>query len=200
MTDANIVIEDLVGLNKIVKTVKISGQLDESNVDEKIQIIYKIFETTPKGVNIIFDLESLDYMNSKSIGYLTDLYGKVTESGGTVAITKAKPNITDILQVVGLTQLIKTFDSTEEAKKYISESSTTAPSTPAPAPAIPAPAIDTPIVSTPAATVSAPSTTTAPAPAPVSAPTPEITITPTPATAATAAAPATQAVPATPQN
>lgn len=121
MTESNIVIEDTPLNGKTVKTVHFSGQLDESNVDEKIQIIYKIFESTPKGVNLILDLENLDYMNSKSIGYLTDLYGKITEGGGTVAISKPKPNITDILQVVGLTQLIKTFDNPEEAKKYISE-------------------------------------------------------------------------------
>lgn len=135
MTEANILIEDtaLTNSNKILKTVHISGQLDESNVDEKIKDIYKIFETNPKGVNLIFDLENLDYMNSKSIGYLTDLYGKVTESGGTVVISKPKANIADILQVVGLTQLIKSFDNIEEAKKFISETSTatTTPTAPA---------------------------------------------------------------------
>jgi len=139
MTEANIVIEDITGLNKIVKNIHISGQLDESNVDEKIQSIYKIFETTPKGVNIIFDLENLDYMNSKSIGYLTDLYGKVTENGGSVAIAKPKPNITDILQVVGLTQLIKIFDSLEEAKKFITESGTVAAAVPTPTTPTPPP-------------------------------------------------------------
>lgn len=168
MTDANIVIEDITGLNKVVKNVRISGQLDESNVDEKIQIIYKIFETTPKGVNLIFDLEALDYMNSKSIGYLTDLYGKVTESGGIVAIAKAKPNITDILQVVGLTQLIKTFDSEEEAKKYIMENGAAA--TPAP----------TPVATTPAPTVTPPPTTAVATPAPIAATQtpPPVTVTP----------------------
>ena len=126
MTEANIVIEDIAGLNKSVKNIRISGQLDESNIDEKIKEVYKILETSPKGINLIFDLENLDYMNSKSIGYLTDIYGKVTEKGGTIAIAKAKSNIADILQVVGLTQLIKTFASSEEAQKYISESTNTA--------------------------------------------------------------------------
>lgn len=202
MTEANIVIEDIAGLNKVVKNIRISGQLDESNVDEKIQTIYKIFETNPKGVNIIFDLENLDYMNSKSIGYLTDLYGKVTENGGTVAIAKAKPNITDILQVVGLTQLIKTFDSGEEAKKYISEPATTvaAPvATPTPTPVATTPTPTTPVeavvtpVETPTPTptpivetVAAPVATPTPAPAAVI---PEIVITtpaPTPTPVATA--------------
>ncbi|MCX6734962.1 MAG: STAS domain-containing protein [Candidatus Peregrinibacteria bacterium] len=184
MTEANIVIEDIAGLNKVVKHVHISGQLDESNVDEKIQAIYKIFETTPKGVNIIFDLENLDYMNSKSIGYLTDLYGKVTESGGTVAIAKPKPNITDILQVVGLTQLIKTFDSIEEAKKYISDSATVpvvAPAPAAPAPVTtPAPvAVETPVVPAPAPAISvAPAIVETPAAPAPTAPAPSVTTTP----------------------
>ncbi|MBI5754194.1 STAS domain-containing protein [Candidatus Peregrinibacteria bacterium] len=140
MTEANITIEDttIANSNKIVKTIHVTGQLDESNVDEKIKIIYKIFETNPKGVNLIFDLEGLDYMNSKSIGYMTDLYGKVTEAGGTIAIAKPKPNITDILQVVGLTQLIKTFDSSEEAKKYIAENGATTTTAAVPASTAPA--------------------------------------------------------------
>lgn len=166
MTEANIVIEDITGLNKVVKHVHISGQLDESNVDEKIQAIYKIFETTPKGVNIIFDLENLDYMNSKSIGYLTDLYGKVTESGGTVAIAKPKPNITDILQVVGLTQLIKTFDSIEEAKKYVGESTVAPVAAPVATPATPTPAPTTQVPAAPAPVTPAPAT-----PAPAATPT-----------------------------
>ena len=94
-------------------------------------------------MNLIFDFENLSYMNSKSIGYLTDLYAKITESNGLITIAKSKANIADILQVVGLTQLIKTFDSYEEAKQYIA---TTGISTPAPAQA-PA-ATSTPVPST----------------------------------------------------
>lgn len=122
MTQANILIEDIVSPSpdKIMKVAHISGQLDESNVDEKIQEIYKIVEATPKNLHLIFDLQNLDYLNSKSIGYLTDLYGKITDSSGQVVISQAKPNILDILNVVGLTQLVKTFSTLEEAKNYLS--------------------------------------------------------------------------------
>ncbi len=65
---------------------------------------------------MILDFAELEYMNSKSIGYLTDWYGKVFENGGKIVITQMKPNILDILQVVGLTQLIKTYSTLEEAK------------------------------------------------------------------------------------
>lgn len=206
MTEANIIIEDtaLTNSSKILKTVRISGQLDESNVDEKIQVIYKIFETNAKGVNMLFDLENLDYMNSKSIGYLTDLYGKITEGGGTAVICKAKPNITDILQVVGLTQLIKTFDGTEEAKKYIVENGTAPVATPvaSTAPVTPATAATIPVsveTTTSAATIPTPEPVAAPAPAtaptsspiaipaPVTAPVPAQT--PAPAPTATPPAP-----------
>lgn len=133
MTDANILIEDIQDVpGKTVKIAHISGQLDESNVDEKIQELYKTVEANPKGLNLIFDLENLEYMNSKSIGYLTDLYGKITEGGGQVLIANAKSNILDILQVVGLTQLIKNVNTIKEAKEALG---TLAATTPTPAPA-----------------------------------------------------------------
>lgn len=111
ITDAQASSPDL-----ILKVIKIAGQLDESNVDEEAKKIYDLIEQNPKNLNLILDLEELEYMNSKSIGYLTDWYGKVFENGGKVMIAKAKPNILDILEVVGLTQLIKNYSTVEEAK------------------------------------------------------------------------------------
>lgn len=118
MTEVKISVEDLQGAtpDKKIKVVHVAGQLDESNVDEKIQEVYKVLEANPQNLNLIFDLENLEYMNSKSIGYLTDIYGKVTETGGKVVIAKARPNIADILQVVGLTQLVSLYDSIDSAK------------------------------------------------------------------------------------
>ena len=209
MTEATITIEDANG----IKLVQIAGQLDESNVDEKIKDVYKIVEETPKGLNLIFDLEKLEYMNSKSIGYLTDLYGKITESGGKVAIASAKPNIIDILQVVGLTQLIQTFDTMEAAKMGLQaeapapEAATPATpeavpaeGTPAPAPEAPAPEAATPAPEpTPAAPSPAPEAAT-PAPEPTPAapsPAPEVAPEqkPAEATPAPAETPAPEAAP-----
>jgi anti-anti-sigma factor len=123
MAEATISIQDLnSGVEgKTLKTVAISGQLDESNVDEKSNQVYALLNSVPSGLFLIFDLENLEYMNSKSIGYLTDWYGKITDGGGKVYLIKAKPNILDILQVVGLTQLIETFATFEEAKTKIEQ-------------------------------------------------------------------------------
>lgn len=118
MTEANITIEDITvsteGLT--AKLVKFQGQLDESNVDEKAKVIYELIEQVPQNLYLLFDFEELEYMNSKSIGYLTDWYGKVTEGGGKIAIAKTRSNILDILQVVGLTQLINCYATLDEAK------------------------------------------------------------------------------------
>ncbi|MBT4055699.1 STAS domain-containing protein, partial [Candidatus Peregrinibacteria bacterium] len=136
MAEATITIEDL-PLNSADskgKVISISGQLDETNVDEKSKEIYKVLEENPEKLQLVFDLEGLEYMNSKSIGYLTDWYGKVAEKGGKTHIARAKDNIKDILQVVGLTQLIEIHDSLDEAKQAASNAAgTTAPATETPA-------------------------------------------------------------------
>ena len=123
-TPATITIEDVESSSPdmTVKLVKFAGQLDESNVDEKAKKIYDLIEQVPNNLNLILDLSELEYMNSKSIGYLTDWYGKVYENGGKIVIAQTRPNILDILQVVGLTQLIKTFPTIDEAKFAISHS------------------------------------------------------------------------------
>lgn len=118
MTQANIITEDIpaTAAGITAKLVKFQGQLDESNVDEKAKIIYALLEQFPQNLHLLFDFEELEYMNSKSIGYLTDWYGKVSEGGGKIVIAKTRSNILDILQVVGLTQLINCYPSLDEAK------------------------------------------------------------------------------------
>lgn len=118
MTEININIEDIpvTTAGKTVKLVTFKGQLDETNVDEKAKTIYSLIEQNPHNLNLLLDFEQLEYMNSKSIGYLTDWYSKISEGGGKVVIAKARPNILDILEVVGLTQLITSFPTADEAK------------------------------------------------------------------------------------
>lgn len=118
MTEINIIIEDMAIGNgdKTAKILTFKGQMDETNVDEKAKQIYSLIEQNPKNLYLLLDFEGLEYMNSKSIGYLTDWYSKITEGGGKLVIAKARSNILDILEVVGLTQLINCFPTLDEAK------------------------------------------------------------------------------------
>jgi len=121
MTPVQITIEDIQGApaGKVVKLVHIVGQLDESNVDEQAKLIYQILEANPQGLSLVFDIAGLEYMNSKSIGYLTDWYSKVSAGAGKVVLASPRENILDILQVVGLTQLVNTYPSLDEAKAAV---------------------------------------------------------------------------------
>ena len=84
MAQIIITIEDIPAAtaDKKLKLVKFAGQLDESNVDEKAKGIYDLINATRRGFSVIFDFEKLEYMNSKSIGYLTDWYTKLSEKKG----------------------------------------------------------------------------------------------------------------------
>ena len=99
MTEITITTEDIPATTagQLAKIVKFQGQLDESNVDEKAKTIYAIIEQNPQNLYLLMDFEGLEYMNSKSIGYLTDWYGKITEGKGKMVIAKAKSNILDLL-------------------------------------------------------------------------------------------------------
>lgn len=123
MTDVQITVEDMQNppAGKVVKVVHVVGQFDESNIDEKAKEVYAIIDAVPAGLSLIFEFSGLEYMNSKSIGYLTDWYSKVSGSGGKVVIAAARDNIIDILQVVGLTQLISAYATLEEAKLAIAQ-------------------------------------------------------------------------------
>ena len=118
MTQANITIQDIPATTQgqTAKIAKFQGQLDESNVDEKAKAIYALIEQCPQNLYLLLDFDELEYMNSKSIGYLTDWYGKIVEGKGKIVIAKARSNILDILQVVGLTQLINCYNTLDEAK------------------------------------------------------------------------------------
>lgn len=111
--------DDLANPEVNVKIVSFAGQLDESNVDENSAIIYDLINKIPNGTFLIFDLYELTYMNSKSIGYLTDWHLKATDKEGQIILARAKENIVDILNVVGLTQIIKSFETLDEARLAI---------------------------------------------------------------------------------
>lgn len=96
--------------------ITVEGQLDESNIDERAKEFYAMIEKCPKKLFMLFDLQNLEYMNSKTIGYLTDWAEKVMSGGGRIVISRASTGILDILTTVGITSFIKPYTTLEEAK------------------------------------------------------------------------------------
>lgn len=172
MSDIQISFQDLTLGAKAAKLVTFVGQLDETNVDHEAKQIYQVITEMAEPV-LLLDFTSLEYMNSKSIGYVTDWFTQASAKNGSISIVGPKPNILDILKVVGITQIIKVYNTLEEAKAAVSGGAAPA-AAPAPAqaaPAAPAPAAPAaPAPVAPAPTAEAPAV--APAPVAPAAPAP----------------------------
>lgn len=115
MAEVQITMQDSPVGNKTVKIINFAGQLDETNVDEEVKKIYEVIDGSD-APNILLDFSGLTYMNSKSIGYVTDWYSRTAAKNGKIAIVNPQSNILDILKVVGITQIINIHSSIEEAK------------------------------------------------------------------------------------
>jgi len=128
MAQVNITFQDTDQAGKMLKLIGFEGQLDETNVDAEAQKIYKVIEEMPEP-NLLLDFAGLEYMNSKSIGYVTDWYSKAAAKNGKIIIARPKANILDILKVVGITQIINVYDNLDEAKLAFSATAAAAPAT-----------------------------------------------------------------------
>lgn len=115
MSDIQITFQDLPLGTKAGKLISFVGQLDETNVDHEAKQVYQVI-TEMAEPNLLLDFAGLEYMNSKSIGYVTDWYTQATAKNGSIAIVAPKPNILDILKVVGITQIITVYSSLDEAR------------------------------------------------------------------------------------
>jgi len=113
------VTEDSIDEKEKVIVVRFDGQLDESNIDDNAHVLYDLLDEMKENSYLIFDFQGLTYMNSKSIGYLTDWHLKVKEKNGEIILARARENILDILNVVGLTQIIVSYPTIDEAKLAI---------------------------------------------------------------------------------
>lgn len=121
MADIQYQFSDLIttSSNQVVKVITLTGQLDESNVDGFAPAVYQLIEQNPAGTNYILDIELLTYMNSKSIGYISDWYTRINAKQGKLIIAKPMTNIKDILNVVGLDKVIPMTQTLEEAKNLL---------------------------------------------------------------------------------
>ncbi len=101
------------------KHIVMRGELDESNVDHHAETMYEAIRLVKHGTYFIFEGSGLGYINSKAIGYLTDWYNKLNEKGGKIILIKLKPTIFDILDVVGITQIIPVYKNLDEAEREL---------------------------------------------------------------------------------
>ncbi len=90
------------------------GELDETNADNTFKDIYEQiggFENK----KIIFNMSGLKYLNSKSIGYIADVFSNIEDNEWEMYISNCDEGVKDVLELVWITTIIPTVDTEEEA-------------------------------------------------------------------------------------
>lgn len=110
--------ETLIEVNKKeqgdILIFEFNGELDETNADKTFKSIYDgIGEFANK--KLIFNLSGLKYLNSKSIGYIADVFSNIEDNEGQMYITNCSDGVKDILELVGITTIVPTVDSEADA-------------------------------------------------------------------------------------
>jgi len=114
--------ETLIEVNKKdqdgIMIFEFKWELDETNADKTFASIYnEIWDF--KNKKIIFNLKGLKYLNSKSIGYIADVFSNIEDNEGKMYISDCDEGVKDVLELVGITTIIPTVDTEKEALKEI---------------------------------------------------------------------------------
>ena len=93
---------------------EISWELDETNADKTFKSIYdEIWDF--KGKNIVLNFSGLNYLNSKSIWYIADLFSNIEDVEWKMYISNCNDWVKDILELVGITTIVPTVEDEKEA-------------------------------------------------------------------------------------
>lgn len=114
---------DLNVLDKVLDTdryvvVEFKGALDKSNIKDVREVILNYIEAFEDDY-LIFDLKYFDFVNSEGVGFFVSMYYKMQALGKTLHIVNAQPQVKDVFDVVGLSQIMEVYDSLEEVLKNV---------------------------------------------------------------------------------
>jgi len=102
-----------------VKVVRFTGSLDATNLEQAEAVVdEQLLPGTVK--KLVFDFSALEYLNSRAVGFLVSLSQKAAAAHAVLILAGLKPNVEDIITIVGLNQIIPVVKSVEEAK-YVGE-------------------------------------------------------------------------------
>jgi len=91
-----------------------AGELDETNADNTFKDIYEQIGSF-ENKKIIFNMSELKYLNSKSIGYIADVFSNIEDNEWEMYISNCDEGVKDVLELVWITTIIPTVDTEEEA-------------------------------------------------------------------------------------
>ncbi|GAW91349.1 anti-sigma F factor antagonist [Calderihabitans maritimus] len=96
-----------------VLIVDLQGELDLLVADNFRSEIDRCLEEWPVR-NLLLDLKEVTFIDSSGLGVILGRYKKVTERGGKVLLTGARPQIKKILELSGLLKIMPHYDTIQQ--------------------------------------------------------------------------------------
>ena len=94
----------MVNDNKLI--IRMNAELDHHLAEEMRQVIDDVIDK--RGVtHIVFDFTKVDFMDSAGIGLIIGRYKVAKLFGGDVEIVNARPSVKKVLEMSGITRIIK---------------------------------------------------------------------------------------------
>lgn len=115
MPELNIDTQDL---GNGITLVKLNGFLDAHTFQQLDEAIGDLFDN--EVYKLITDLGSLEYISSAGAGVFIGALAESQENGGNIIITSTTPNVYEVFDLLGLTQIFTMADTVDAAKGMFS--------------------------------------------------------------------------------
>lgn len=86
--------------------IKISGEIDASNLEGKVRSVVEKVEALPTGGILVLDCEDLIYINSTFIGHMAGWLNKLQSKNSHLVLRNVNRQIREVLDLVGLSKVI----------------------------------------------------------------------------------------------
>jgi anti-sigma B factor antagonist len=100
-----------------ITLLTVRGFLDAHTFEQLEKTIDGLFETGT--YRIIVDLSALDYISSAGAGVFIGAVGKAQENDGNIVLMKPTPNVKEVFDLLGLSQIFTFKNTREEAVKAL---------------------------------------------------------------------------------
>jgi len=86
--------------------IKIVGEVDHSNIEEKVKPVEEKVISMPDNGILVIDCSELVYFNSTFIGHLADWHNTMIQKKGQLVLKNTNAAVQDVLNLVGLSRVI----------------------------------------------------------------------------------------------
>lgn len=100
------------------QVIEFHGDLDKAGLD-MVKDQLQATSDTMKALYLVFDFQDLNFINSESIGFLMTLHSHLVKLKKGLAVVNAKAHVKDVLEVIGIMNVLPYADSVEAFAKTL---------------------------------------------------------------------------------